>query len=259
MRWFVVVLLGGCNAILGLGETREIDAAVPPAHDAPTKYTEAVLADHPIAYFRLDETSGVDVHDLVGGTPGVIVGNVTLGAASALLGDHDPAMGFDGMNSAIDLDQRFGFEGQAPYSIECWVSPELDGKSRSIMSKWQQPPMSQGWDLYYEDTRIVVTRETQAGSDALFTDAILGDNAYHHIVATYDGAMLAMYLDGRRENTVAATYVLPNIPQNMLIGAGNGNPAQQDQDMKGRIDEVAFYDHALMPDRVKAHFDAGQH
>jgi uncharacterized protein YceK len=47
MRWFVLVLLGGCNTVLGLGEATEIDAAVP---DAPTKYTEAVLADRPIAY-----------------------------------------------------------------------------------------------------------------------------------------------------------------------------------------------------------------
>src|SRR5215831_14920886 len=61
-------------------------------------YSSAVLADHPVAYYRLGETSGTTAVDSSGnGSNGTYVGGVALGQPGALLpGDTDPAAGFNG-------------------------------------------------------------------------------------------------------------------------------------------------------------------
>src|SRR5579862_5308145 len=65
MRWWWLWLVCGCDRLLGLSTVKPIDAAI----DSPyPPYVNAVLADHPVGYFRLDETIGVDAIDLTGGT-----------------------------------------------------------------------------------------------------------------------------------------------------------------------------------------------
>lgn len=254
----VVLLLAGCDRVFELDDV-VVRSPVPDASpDAPTTYTAAVLLDAPLAYFRLNETAGVNAYDTVGGAPGTIVGNTMLGQPGALANDPDLAMRFDGLNGAVDLDQRFGFAGTVPYSIECWVRLELDGQSRSIMSKWKQPPLSAGWDLYYSDTMVAITREQMdIASDSIMTPNMIGDGAYHHVVGTFEGTTLSLYIDGRlKASRSPTTAQIPAIVEKMMIGAGNGNAAQQNQVLHGSIDEVAFYDHALTAERVSAHYDA---
>jgi hypothetical protein len=64
------------------------------------------------------------------------------------------AVTFDGATGAIDLGDRFGFVGVAPYSIEVWDLPgTVDGRAfYELASKWRvrtaTTPAS-GWNLFY--------------------------------------------------------------------------------------------------------------
>src|SRR5262249_9490411 len=58
-------------------------------------YRDTVLADSPILYWRLGESSGTTVGDSSGhGSTGTIVGSPTLGAQGALFGDSSSAVSF---------------------------------------------------------------------------------------------------------------------------------------------------------------------
>jgi hypothetical protein len=91
-------------------------------------YREVVLADHPIAYYRLDEASGAVAHDSSGhhldGRIGARVGRVKPG----LIADDAASLEFDGANrsSARDVVRVPGnrmFERAHTVTIEAWVYP----------------------------------------------------------------------------------------------------------------------------------------
>ena len=64
-----------------------------PAH-ATDGYDQAVAADSPLAYWRLDESSGSTAADQTGQRPGAISSGVTLGVPGVSPGEY--AMRFDG-------------------------------------------------------------------------------------------------------------------------------------------------------------------
>jgi hypothetical protein len=69
--------------------------------------------------------------------------------------------------------------------------------------------------------------------------------SYSHVVATYDGTTMSLYLNGIHNSDKQDTD--PRITSTAM-GIG--------ENFVGSIDEVAIYDHALDAGRVSAHFHA---
>ena len=111
-------LTGGSVAVPpDAGDAGE-DAPLPP----PTPYAQAVLADDPVAYWRLDETRGQVARDFSGhGNDATYIGGVHAGTAGAIAGDPDTAATFDGATGYLDGSDRFAFAGSEPFSVEAWV------------------------------------------------------------------------------------------------------------------------------------------
>src|SRR4051812_25995064 len=59
-------------------------------------YTAEVMADHPVVYLRLGETTGSVAHDAVGHHDGTYGPQAVLGGDGAIAGDPDTAVTFDG-------------------------------------------------------------------------------------------------------------------------------------------------------------------
>src|SRR5690242_13565279 len=180
-----LVLAGGCERVLGLSHVTAADAPQPIdiAPDSPySAYVNAVLADHPIGYFRLGETAGVMAADLTGGQAGTYVGNCMLGAPGALSGDSDTAAGFDGDNGAGDLADRFAFLGRAPFSIEAWIQPVLNGSYHTIASRWAQPPTRTGYSFWQYDDQLGIERDVISGQESSVQTGTLVEGAWTHVV-----------------------------------------------------------------------------
>lgn len=256
LRW-TLLFLAGCDGVFGIQHIATPDAAADAPPDAPVAYAAAVLADHPVAFLPLDETSGLIAHDLVGGHDGQIKGTgITLGAEPPYP-SMGHAMSIDGVNGAVDLGDQFGFAGTAPYTIEVWVSPRLLSRTfYTIVSKWREPGSTppSGWNLFYDNSNtIAYTREatnepTQPRTNAEFTAG------WHHVAATYDGNAMELYYDGSDADSVTTTFGLDAISQHLEIGAGNGDPAAVT--LFGSICQVAIYDYALTPTQINAHYNA---
>jgi hypothetical protein len=75
-----------------------IDAPAEAAVESgPLSYEDTVLSDSPLAYWRVDESSGTVAHDITGnGNDATYTGGVTLGSSGALLNDSDTAVTLDG-------------------------------------------------------------------------------------------------------------------------------------------------------------------
>ena len=82
-------------------------------------YAQEVLADNPVAYWRLGEASGTTAVDETGSHDGTYSG-VTLGATGLLAGDTDTAVEFNNSTDYIEVADHADFE-VSTFTFECWV------------------------------------------------------------------------------------------------------------------------------------------
>jgi hypothetical protein len=170
MRLWIAIGLCGCDRLLGLSPVRPLDAAIDSRYPP---YVSAVLADSPVGYFRLDETTGVAAVDLVGGPNGTYVGNVMLAQPGAF-SDANTSVGFDGANSAVTLADRFDFTGTKPFSLEAWIRPSFQGTFHELGSRWQVPPGRAGYTWYQDGDGIGFERDaSDAQTDLAAVSGVL--------------------------------------------------------------------------------------
>src|SRR5262249_5393300 len=105
---------------------------------ATSAYGRAVLADHPLGYWRLDETNGLVAHDYVGGNNGVYT-NALLGQPGYNLIDAHPAVVFGALapsNSYVGgIPIDFSTSGNAEFSVEAWVAAGPQTSDAGIITK----------------------------------------------------------------------------------------------------------------------------
>ena len=90
------------------------------------------------------------------------------------------------------------------------------------------------------------------GPGWLSTPGTYNDGAWHHVAATYDGATLSIYVDGAVAASAARSGAVATGTSPVQVGQRTNFGGWQ-----GSLDEVAFYDHALAPARLQAHYNAG--
>jgi hypothetical protein len=265
--------LGACNALIGeenrfladdggdatldATATREAAAPVDAAVDAAvvdsgvplSPYAAAVTADHPVAWWRMDDPAGSTIAaDELGLHAGAISGGeVTFGAAGAV----GTAMMLSG-DAYLDVGNFFDLvEGQG-YTLEAWVKSGWTG-FQNVFEK--RDSNTQGYVLYLHDGPRLQYETFYSDQSAGFATEdpdpalILG---FVHVVLTGDGSGdIEMYINGIQ---TAGSNVFPS-------DAGVPYPIDSDLflawGLDGEVDEVALYDHPLTAVRVGAHYAAG--
>lgn len=228
-------------------------------------YREAVLADKPIHYYQLDETTGTVAADLgsqatAGGT---YLGGFTLGKPSAL-----PSLGtcvqLDGTPGTM-VDLGLFHPGDA-VTAEAWFyldptathSPEY----HIIVSRFEgsyeidiAPGNFVNWNFFNDSGTF--------GQAASLTPAARG--VWHHVVGVFSEGTGTVYVDGvtggpgpQTGNIIGGVLQdLGPTPDRVMIGATR-NGETSSFNWKGMIDEVAIYNTALSAAQVRAHFRAAQ-
>jgi hypothetical protein len=239
--------------------------AVSAAHDKPPQapgqgapYRAAVLGDQPLAYWRLDEGPGAIVaEDQRHALPGSYRGSPLLGIAHPLGKEAD--------NTSADLDglvtRPFGdwiqvmdgndaaFPGREPFTLEAWVHPHnLNPVTRRVFSK--EGPDG-GWLLGVRNDGLVFSRYAYGRWSTLRTS--VDATRWTYVVATYDGAVMSVYINGWLSAQGPSDLDLPTEREDLSIGAKQGRWRY----FAGGLDELAIYDRALSNGRALAHYRLG--
>lgn len=223
-----------------------------------TDYVSSVMADQPLAYWRLDEDAGTIATDSTGGHyDGTYSNGVTLGVPGILAGDT--AASFDGDGGYVDIGAHLAFLQEAAFSIEAWIRPSrIDGAFRGVVSN-ESPSISQrfGYLLYIErpaDGGVVSGFERWNGgmSNPTVHMGDVAQGAWTHVVGTFDGTNEEYFVNG---SPVSADNGPIKITTTGSFVIGALNSAATPTFFAGTIDEVAVYNHALAPRCVEAHYN----
>jgi hypothetical protein len=220
----------------------------------PLSYAATVLSDAPIAYWRLDDTTTTTAKDLSGnGHDGSYQGGVTLGAQGAIANDPDTAVQFDGSSAEMvaTVPSSFDFTGNVPYSVEVWAKPASNPAGMGVVGKNAYATDAGGYLGWY------VAYNNNGWLDSLRNNNDTGNpgpapGAFLHIVATYDGTNLAIYVNGQQFASSAMSMALAATGAPLTAG-GVANWGS----FTGVLDEIAIYDKALPSARIAAHYARG--
>jgi hypothetical protein len=218
-------------------------------------YPSTILADAPIAYYRLGESAGSVAADSSGsGLGGLYFGGFTQVVAGAIAGDADTAVSFDGSTSHVRVLNAIGDD----FSVELWMNTTVDSLTGTQGFQgtgliWSDVAgTADDWIVAYLNNVACFFTGRPDNSISGFT--LLNDGNWHHIVVTRAiGGDKNLYVDGQLENTGSTNG--NRLAANPVIEIG-GNTLDR-RYFAGSLDEVAFYPTVLTPEQVLAHYLAG--
>ena len=156
-------------------------------------------------------------------------------------GNADSAFSFDGLDDYVELPDAPDLSSQV-YTVEARIKySEAPAYFGTIVVKGRTH--NENYGLFVDKFGKVRWQFTSGGSYVyLDSNGAINDDQFHHVVGTYDGTELKIYIDGYLNSMSAETRV-PDVNNSSLrIGMRNDNG---EIPFLGIMDEVAYYDRAL--------------
>jgi hypothetical protein len=227
-------------------------------------YKDTVLDSSPVSYWRLGEAAGTSAADSKGTNTGTYTNSPTLGQAGPLAGDSDTAVQFDGSNDEMQGPNVFGYAGTASFSVEFWLNPSTAAQNawRPIVSKMSGVPANrEGWAVWLGpandptySNKIAFDRWNGTTQHFLSGSVTVPVGSWYHVVATYDGATMTIYVNGAVDSSRGSALSLNSHAQPLRLASVSVGPDHYG----GRLDDVAVYSWALSGTEVQLHYDSGR-
>jgi hypothetical protein len=225
-------------------------------------YSTAVLGDSPVGYWRLNDTSTTAVDLGSGGNNGTYM---TTGGGTYTQNQPGPLTGsvsttFTGGHSLGGYISIPTFNavptGPNSFSYEAWVKPTTNAATLGII----------GYGTVSATNQFNGFRFNGSGGNSILSNYFWNNDlnilafsplagSWHHVVATWDGSVRKMYVDGMLIGFDLS--VRPNFdPVAGNFNIGFDNSVDQNY-FQGSLSEVALYNYALTPSQIQSHLSAG--
>jgi hypothetical protein len=209
-----------------------------------------------VLWLRMDEGSGTIAYDYSGyGNNGTLYNGTnicsnppTSGCPTWVDGKFGRALSFDGVDDYVIANTI-----NVPYlTISAWVKWFRffeDGTGHAIVSNSNYA--QDGYMLYqstiapYNRIRAFVYTTSIVTFDS---KTLFNTNEWYHIVLTYDGSFIKLYINGVLDNQVAQSGTIKATTNPFLIGSTYATTGAK---FNGTIDELLIYNRALSDDEIK--------
>lgn len=214
-------------------------------------YSAEVLADSPVGYWKLDETSGTGAADSSGSAfTGTYTGGVTLGQGAPLKGGQGAAQ-FDGVNDRISgIGSPAALRIAGDVTVEFWFFPTATPAVTGYIVYGLDPYAVS----YNSVNQLVWAQIPLAGTGSTFNlkTGAYGLNAWRHVAVTRKRGYIRIYVNG----ALVAEGQAPSDPATANFAFAIADNSVASSLFAGRIAHVAVYDTALTSARVAAHYAA---
>lgn len=154
---------------------------------------------------------------------------------------------FDGINDRVELPSNFNLEGNA-FTFSVWMNLASQNKSdaRIISKATGTSTADHNFMLStYGDGRLRVRLKTYDNPDGITlysNDGTYDLNTWHHVAVTYDGAQLALIVDGEEKKSME---ISGDIIQSNDVPVNIGNQPGDNHPLHGMLNQMTFYDNTL--------------
>ena len=234
--------------------TVESDPATLSFPTPAASYVSAVMADGPVAYWRLGEASGTDAMDQINNAhPGEYLNGVILGEPGAIIADSNTAARFNGIDQRAEIPYAQDLN-TPPLTVEVWANVGGNaGTYRSPFTSRADFPQ-RGLVLYAAaNDRWEFWNGRPAGGWDVLSGPPVVMGTWAHLVAIHDGTNKTFYVNGELIGSMP-NELLPNDEAITRIGAGATESPNGNYFFAGVIDEVAVYPKVLSQERILTHF-----
>jgi hypothetical protein len=226
-----------------------------------SQYPSVVMADNPIAFYRLADTTSVLTDSSSNNLNGTYGANVTHGGP-AIDGTYDASTTFPG---GAENTANFATVPNGPLlqpntlSIEAWIS------EAAASTRYYLPFVEYGRDLNGAPYELHVTPLntvemrlcTSGGIITAQSSTNLVPGTPYHIVGTFDGAIARIYVNGTLQ---ASSSSHPGVTLNYSgtwgLGVGGGEGSKYPS-FAGAESDVSLYNYALSGTQVLNHYESG--
>ncbi len=199
-------------------------------------YEGAVMADRPVAYWPLADSTGPVAVDRTGGTAGVVAGGARLGSAPGPVAGSTALTVDGGACSGVDVKTSSGRISPQVLSVEAWVRTTATDTSRVVFRR-----RTNGYRL----SSGVAT--DFAGS---VSSSSIADGKWHHVVGTtVAGGTSQLFIDGELVDQDSAGSLIYTAGE-AAIGRDGDACNGVVPSWRGEIAHVAIFDRQLSPEVI---------
>ncbi len=197
-----------------------------------------------VSHWRFDEGAGSTAHDSAGNNDGTLVGDISWTAGK--VGDY--AIDFDGDSDYVEIANDDSLNITNEITISAWVKPLAYHSSlNTIVQKWGALSNRRQYLLAIYNNKVrwyISTNGLNAPNLTGNSDIPL--NQWSHIVGTYNGSTLKIYVNGSFDSHKAQFGSIFSSDISARIG-GYGADSEWANNIyfNGSIDDVRIYNRTL--------------
>lgn len=226
----------------------DLDGAVDDARVYSKALTQSEIADlyGLVGRWNLTETSGTAAADSSGkALNGTYTSGPTVGQAGPYPGPGQYSASFDGTNDYVNGAASTNYSFDDGFSIAAWVNLDTYVNNAALM---QVGSTTEACGLAISGTgQVTVSGRSSGGVQTLTTTATLPTSKWKHVVGTYDGATLKVYIDGQLALSAASVFTVTAAAGNLTIAASLEGA---DEFLDGRVQGARLYNRAIAADEV---------
>ena len=233
-----------------------------PAANSHRSYPSAVMADAPVAYWKLNEKLGTSAASATGTHGGTYSGIPLLGELGLTLYLGNLAPRLDGRNDRITANSMAsGISWSRGFTLEVWVKvTQRTTEEHAIGFNFNSGSGNGPALLRDEPSDRFKYRDGEPGHSYHYAQSTTVPLAGHryYLVVTVDGTNHgSLYVNGSKEASFTTPARPPSHGGLFTIGAEYDPGPTPVSFWHGPIDEAAVYNYALSATRVRAHWQAG--
>ena len=159
------------------------------------------------------------------------------------------ARDFDDTNpDYIDFGDPSYLDITGDITLSIWVRTDNLVEMKAL-AKWSDSPAQFSYLISILADGTAQFATFTGGTDLVAGTTDLDDGEWHHIVGTYDGSDIRIYVDGVEENSTGASGSIDTSTVPLRLGAGSGD-AGSENPFDGELGHCAIWDVALTDQEI---------
>ncbi len=220
----------------GLGFTKPV---------AGSQLNRAHLLGRMSSCWPLNEGAGIRANDIAGGNHGTLLNGAAFGGQG---------IAFDGVDDNINVGTGPSLRPTTAITLEARIYPTTLSLNKGIISVGAVYNLARGCALYLYGSNVYFGIGN--GTTTAFNDEVsktISANRRQHIVGTYDGSSIRLYVDGvlvSEDTSVISAIVYYATDLTTYIGMNRYTFGTGTRYFAGTIEKASIYPYALLPGDV---------